>query len=216
MAIAESDAQPTADPSRAAPLRLGLLVDSLTQPAWVERALRRIIESGDGEFVVIVRNDATVPSGSRPSSRFSSWWRNRHHLLYAAYQWLDRRRLRGTTDPFAPVDVAPLLKGVPILGAVPVTTKVTDTIETPDIERIRAFRPDVLIRLGFRILRGGILTAAPHGVWSYHHGDNDRYRGGPPGFWEVMEGTPVTGTILQRLTEALDDGQVLYLSLIHI
>jgi hypothetical protein len=70
----------------------------------------------------------------------------------------------------------------------------------------------VLIRLGFRILRGGILTAAPHGVWSYHHGDNDRYRGGPPGFWEVMEGTPVTGTILQRLTEALDDGQVLYRS----
>ena len=91
-------------------------------------------------------------------------------------------------------------------------TKATDTIEAPDLERIRAFRPDVLIRLGFRILRGGILTAAPHGVWSYHHGDNDRYRGGPPGFWEVMEGTPVTGTILQRLTEALDGGQVLYRS----
>ena len=212
MAIAEPDAPPTADPSGAAPLRLGLLVDSLTQPAWVERALRRIIESGDGEFVVIVRNDATDPSGIRPSSRLSSWWRNRRQLLYSAYQRLDRRRLRGATDPFAPVDVAPLLKGVPILGAVPVMTKVTDTIETPDLERIRAFRPDVLIRLGFRILRGGILTAAPHGVWSYHHGDNDRYRGGPPGFWEVMEGTPVTGTILQRLTEALDDGPVLYRS----
>ena len=71
----------------------------------------------------------------------------------------------------------------------------------------------MLIRLGFRILRGGILTAAPHGVWSYHHeGDNDRYRGGPPGFWEVMEGTPVAGTILQRLTEALDGGHALYRS----
>ncbi|HWP72656.1 MAG TPA: hypothetical protein VNM36_16190, partial [Gemmatimonadaceae bacterium] len=200
MAIAEPDAQPTADPSRAAPLRLGLLVDSLTQPAWVERALRRIIESGDGEFVVIVRNDATGPTGSRPPSRLASWWRNRHQLLYAAYQRLDGRSLRHTADPFAPVDVSPLLKGVPVMGAVPVMTKVSDTIEAHDVERIRAQRPDVLIRLGFRILRGGILTAAPHGVWSYHHGDNDRYRGGPPGFWEVMEGTPVTGTILQRLT----------------
>ena len=42
-------------------------------------------------------------------------------------------------------------------------TKVTDTIEAHDVERVRALRPDVLIRLGFRILRGGILTAAPHG-----------------------------------------------------
>ena len=135
MAIAEPDAQPTAAPSRAAPLRLGLLVDSLTQPAWVERALRRIIESGDGEFVVIIRNDATEPAGSRRASRLSSWWRNRHHLLYAAYQRLDRRRLRGTNDPFAPVDVAPLLKGVPVLGVTPVRGKATDTIEAPDLER---------------------------------------------------------------------------------
>ena len=37
-------------------------------------------------------------------------------------------------------------------------------------------------------LRGEI---ARHGVWSYHHGDNRFYRGGPPGFWEVMEDQPV-------------------------
>ena len=104
MAIAEPDAQPSTAPSRAAPLRLGLLVDSLTQPAWVERALRRILESGDGEFVVVVRNDATHPPGSRPASRLSSWWRNRNRFLYAAYQRLDRKRLRDTTDPFAPVE----------------------------------------------------------------------------------------------------------------
>src|SRR2546427_6485060 len=47
---------------------------------------------------------------------------------------------------------------------------------------------------------------------SYHHGDNRVNRGGPPGYWEVMESSPVTGTMLQVLTEDLDGGRVLYRS----
>ena len=144
--------------------------------------------------------------------RLAQWWRNRRQLLFAAYQRYDRRNLRDNPDPFAPVDVSPLLHDVPVIDVVPVRKRVSDTITPGDLERIRAHRPDILIRLGFRILRGDILTAAPHGVWSYHHGDNARYRGGPPGFWEVIEGTPITGVILQRLTDSLDDGEVLYRS----
>ena len=192
------------------PLRLGLLVDSFTQPAWVDRALRRVLDAGDSQFVVVVRNAA--PAQQVRGSRISSWWRNRRHLLYAAYQRLDRPYMKANEDPLAPVDLSPLLKGVPVIDVVPAQTRSADAISEADVERIKAARPDVLIRLGFRILRGGILSAAPHGVWSYHHGDNERYRGGPPCFWEVIEGAPTTGTILQRLTEALDDGEVLYRS----
>jgi len=76
-------------------------------------------------------------------------------------------------------------------------------------KRIRSYHLDVLVRLGFRILRGGILQAARYGVWSYHHGDNKVNRGGPPGFWEVLEGHAVTGSILQRLNDELDNGTVL-------
>jgi len=42
------------------------------------------------------------------------------------------------------------------------------------------------------------------GVWSWHHGDEDKYRGGPPAFWEIVNADPVTGALLQRLTERLD------------
>jgi hypothetical protein len=41
-------------------------------------------------------------------------------------------------------------------------------------------------------------------VWSYHHGDNEFYRGGPPHFWELYEKAPLSGVILQVLTEELD------------
>ncbi len=68
------------------------------------------------------------------------------------------------------------------------------------------------MRFGFRILKGDALRIARYGVWSYHHGDNFVNRGGPAGFWEVMEGHPTTGSILQVLTEELDAGHVLYRS----
>lgn len=68
------------------------------------------------------------------------------------------------------------------------------------------------MRCGFRILRGEILTVTKYGVWSFHHGDNLRNRGGPAGYWESMQGWPETGSILQILTEVLDNGNVLYRS----
>ncbi len=207
MADTNTDAKRTT--GRALPVRLGLLVDSLTQPAWVERALQRIKQSGAGEFVLVVRN--ATPAAEHARSRVGSWWRNRRQLLYAAYQRLDRGRSTDS-DPFASRDVSALLADVPMIDVVPRQSRISDVFEDSDLDRIRAAGTDVLIRLGFRILRGGILTAAPHGVWSYHHGDNERYRGGPPCFWEVIEGTSVTGTILQRLTESLDDGEVVYRS----
>ncbi len=79
----------------------------------------------------------------------------------------------------------------------------------PDLEWIRDQNLDFLLRFGFGILRGDVLDAARYGIWSYHHDDERRYRGGPPCFWEVARGDPASGVILQRLTERLDGGIVL-------
>jgi hypothetical protein len=78
-----------------------------------------------------------------------------------------------------------------------------------DVETIKAWKLDVILRMGSGILRGGILNAARHGILSFHHGDNRTHRGGPAGFWEVLEKRATTGYIVQRLTEALDAGEVL-------
>ena len=43
----------------------------------------------------------------------------------------------------------------------------------------------------------------------FHRGSKRANRGGPPGFWEVMDGEPVTGAVLQVLSEDLDAGLVL-------
>ena len=49
-------------------------------------------------------------------------------------------------------------------------------------------------------------------MWSYHHGDGQRYRGAPAHFWEIYDGVPVTGTTLEILTEDPDAGRAIYRS----
>lgn len=78
------------------------------------------------------------------------------------------------------------------------------------VEKVKALDADLLIRCGSGILKGGLLSAAKHGILSMHHGDNRVNRGGPAAFWEVLERHPETGFIVQRLNEELDGGDVLY------
>lgn len=83
-----------------------------------------------------------------------------------------------------------------------------------DITKIKELGCDVLIRCGSGILKGEILSCVPFGVLSFHHGDNSKFRGGPPGFWEVFVRQNQTGFVLQTLTETLDGGDILIKGLI--
>jgi hypothetical protein len=196
----------------ARPLRVGLLLDSLLQPRWVAEMLAQVSALPFVELSVVVLNEGN-PAGIAPRTRklpsFRGVFANRRHLLFALYSKLDSRLYRPEPDPFEPVDLTDQLNAVPQLRVRPRMTKFCDYFEDADVATLRGYDLDVALRLGFRILKGGVLQVARHGVWSYHHGDNSLYRGGPAGFWEVMEGRVHTGSILQILTDELDDGRVI-------
>ncbi len=81
-----------------------------------------------------------------------------------------------------------------------------------DLKKIKSYNLNMILRFGFNIIRGEILQVPTYGVWSFHHGDYLKYRGGPPGFWEIYNEDRWSGAILQKLTDKLDDGIVLYKS----
>ena len=190
-------------------LRIGLLLDSFEVAAWVYEMLVTLRQSTYADIALIVLNDSPKPKRRSLVSRVLRAWDN---LFFAAYWKLDAKLFAVTPDAFEPRNATALLHDVPVMRVRPECTKYSDRLADADIERIGTYHLDVFVRLGFRILRGRILTVAKHGVWSYHHGDNQVNRGGPPGFWEVLEGHAVTGSILQVLTEDLDNGVVLYRS----
>jgi hypothetical protein len=192
------------------PLRIGLLLDSFVQRKWIHRVISEIQLSGLAEIVVVIKNEASASQES--SGRLKSYWRNRKYLLYALYGKIDERRVKVQPNAFEPVDLKPLLGDTPIVSVTPEMKKYSDWFAEETLKEIREFNLDVALCFGFRILKGEALNIARHGVWSFHHGDNLVNRGGPAGFWEVMDGVPVTGSVLQILTEDLDNGRVIYRS----
>jgi hypothetical protein len=194
------------------PLRVGLLADSLVQPQWVRRVVEDLQSSAAAEIVLVITNARHVGQAHPRPTLAARLLARRKSLLYLVYRKLDEIVFRTNPDAFGPASIAPLVEHCDRLVISPVATAHSDSFADDDIERIRRYDLDVLLRLGFRILRGTILQVPRYGVWSYHHGDNLVNRGGPAGFWEVMEGQPVTGSVLQVLSDRLDDGKVIYRS----
>ena len=197
------------------PLRIGLLLDGATSPRFTARVIEDIAKSNFARLELVVHNmHATRPSPPRAPlpARLVRLLRNsqtRKLLLYSVYLRKDAGRAPVDDDPLAPVDCAPLLAGVDTIELEPIVKGFTHRFPPESIERIQGKQLDVILRFGFNILRGDILKVARYGVWSLHHGDNDYFRGGPPYFWELYEGAPVSGVTLQILTEELDAGVVL-------
>jgi len=79
-----------------------------------------------------------------------------------------------------------------------------------DLELISSLGLDMLVRACGAIIRGGILEVCRYGVISFHHGNNDLFRGGPPAFWEVLKRSSTTGFIIQGLGDELDGGDVYF------
>ena len=186
-------------------LRVGVFLNSMRVEAWEHELLRRVQELEGAEICAVVLNEG----GPKYRSKLHKAWSMRSRLGWFAHNALDRRLFRKGRDAFAKVDAEPLLRGLATLSVRPRETRYCDHFEAEDVERIRSLDLDVVIRLGFRILKGDSLKVARHGVWSFHHGDNRENRGGPPGYWEVVEGWPQTGSVLQVLSEDLDGGLVL-------
>jgi len=198
------------------PLRIGVLLDSLTPPRWVAKILGDIVGAPYLTLSLVV-----VDASNGEDRHGRSWreWllRQRAALPFRLWEWYqaaDYKRFRSEgTDPFEAVDVASVVSGAPLLRVVPERRRFVDRFRADDVERVRDASVDVLLRFGFRIVKGDILHAARYGMWSLHHGDNRAYRGGPALFWEVYERNPESGVILQVLTDSLDGGRVLYRSI---
>lgn len=192
----------------AARLRVGVMLDGWTARAWGGKVIEDIQRSDVAQIAAVVINRSESPS------RWRRFHKRLPNLLYSLYhrldRWIFRRLFKIGLDAFDPVELRPLLREAEVLEVVPRRQRYTDHIDPASVEWIRNQRLDVILRFGFGIIRGPILESARYGVWSFHHGDNREYRGGPPMFWEMYELNPICGVTLQILTDQLDGGKVIY------
>jgi len=188
-------------------LRIGLLLDSFSTSAWIAKIVDDIQNSDFARVEMVIMNTPPEEQSVSISRRLRNYWKGG---LYFRYEKADYKRHKTDPDSRNPCDLTATLREVPLLPVKPIRKGFTDRFSEEDVSRVRAANLDVIFRFGFRIIRGEILQTARFGVWSFHHDDNQEYRGGPPLFWEIQQRNPVSGTILQILTDSLDGGRVIY------
>ena len=198
-------------------LRIGLLLDSYTVEAWEHKIIRTLMDCDYADIQLVILNDIEHVNSDR--SVISNIKGNQDQIVYVVIRKLldsiYRKFIeRGGYLPDASrsMDSSSILKNITTIKVRPIKRKWSDYFSDYDVTAIKESDIDILIRFGFRILRSEILSAARYGIWSYHHGDNRINRGGPAGFWESMESWSEVGSILQILTEDLNNGKVLYKS----
>jgi len=187
-------------------LRFGVMCNGTSFPAWQAACLRSLMRINGVSLELLIIREPVAPQRRQSRaikaikllfSRNLGWW-----LL----QLVCNHRSRSLQT----VDMATELANVPRISC---TTKKrgkwSEYFHEQDVSSIRTHDLDFVLRFAFGIIRGNILTTPRYGVWSFHHGDEEKYRGSPPGFWEIYKGDQITGTVLQRLTDRLDAGIIL-------
>jgi hypothetical protein len=186
------------------------MLNSFTVEAWLAKILDDLVKAPYLQVALIICNRPTKTAQPSSLRKLKGKW---PILLYRLYHRVDRKLHEAEEkSAFANMDTQKLLSGADLLEVTPIQKKYVDRFEEGDIEQIKSAKLDVILRFGFRVIKGEILNCAKYGVWSFHHDDSRYYRGGPPLFWEIYERNPVSGTILQILDDSLDGGRILYRS----
>lgn len=175
--------------------RIGILLDDFDIRQWQKKIIDFIEDHPDLKIEVLIVNKNPLKFG-------------KSSFFYRSFQALDRKFFKVEFDAFKKSKLE-LRNKIPVVSVQGKETKYSYWFPEETIAELKEFDLDVLIRFGFGILKGDILKSAKYGVWSLHHGDNSINRGGPPGFWEVVNREEVTGATLQQLSADLDGGQVI-------
>ena len=175
-------------------MKVGILLDDLTVANWAADIIA-FIETHPNIDIAFVAVNQSKSKGASSST------------VYRALRMVDRKLFKAAGNPFKKIKLD--LKSTDILKITPQETRFSDRFSDEDVNKIKEYEVDFMLRFGFRILRGAILKSSKYGILSLHHGNTDTYRGGPPAFWEVVNKAPDTCVSLQLLTETLDGGIVL-------
>jgi hypothetical protein len=191
-------------------LRFGVMCYGTALAAWEAECVRQLMAVPGVEPALLITEKkpagAPAPASSSPLKKVRSLLRS-EKPLWVIYQ---RFFAEGKIRALEPVDCSAILGGLPRMDCEVIRKgKFSEYFREEDLEAIRSQGLAFMLRFAFGIIRGEILKAAEFGVWSFHHDDEEKYRGGPPSFWEIYNGDAETGVILQRLTDRLDGGIVL-------
>ncbi len=115
----------------------------------------------------------------------------------------DKPKGRGKTMQYTPVKEVALAHEIPVFQ--PVKVK-----EESAVEKIRAWKPDVMVVVAFgQILSKELLDLPKYGCINVHASLLPKYRGSAPIQWTIIDGEPESGVTTMQMDEGVDTGDML-------
>lgn len=191
-------------------LKIGILIDSYSQPLWTVRTLKQIAENDccQLEFTALVTDSRPLSAtqiATFPLKSFKSglWFLTRtleKLISYKSRKKVDLCSLQNIKDMFSLPEII-----IPLNGSLTSSKAVEDSLASA-IQKTRDHKPDLLLNFSRKILPQQLLTdGARFGVWSLRHGDQDPTNSIPPGFWEVCKNKDLTCQTLEISTPSKPD-----------
>lgn len=192
-------------------LSVGLLIGDREPSHWFTRSIQRLVSECDARVDQVIVPKPIKHKNSRSIEYYVKYaLKNR---CWAPKDFLNE--IRGSRR----MNEVRELRGEPITSVSGITKQNITTCQLESVGKYRVALPDKVVRelldldvifhAGVGILSGSVLDAPKYGVWGVHHGDIRKYRGGPPGFWEYVNGEETGVITLQKYTEELDAGHVI-------
>lgn len=139
-------------------IRVGLLIQNTTVPAWILLMLKKITESGFAEIVLVAAPAA--PLSFKKEKPLAS-------LPLNILLKLEKKVVK-QQPAWAAENCSSLLANATSID-ISFTKNNDGSLDADEnsINKIKAAQPDVLLNIGLPILNGNILKTAKHGVWAY-------------------------------------------------
>jgi hypothetical protein len=166
-------------------IRFGLLCPGMVLEQWQLRCLKDLLVLPYVELALVI----ILPAHrGRPKEVGPAVWRLCSRLVGRSYSGRlgDLRSLIAQVPGLAWVD-ARVVDSSPCLSA-------------PDMARIQDLGLDFLLDMGGSEPLSELCRVARYGVWSFGHGDEEKYFAYPPCFWEIYHGDHITVASLRRYT----------------
>ncbi|TVR43651.1 MAG: hypothetical protein EA394_00955 [Bacteroidia bacterium] len=173
-------------------LRVGILVQGETVPAWGYHIIQEIIASKHLELALIIR----IPDAGCKKRPFFS--RLRHaiaHSLFSFHMAFERLLFRPKPNAFAAMNPEPLLRGIPEFVPETLSGSGMSDISLP-VEALKHLPPDVIVQLYPGAVYARLAGFVRCGLWAVGShcagGDHD----GLAGVWELLRRHDVTAATI--------------------
>jgi len=188
-------------------LRVGLFLDELKQPYWIRTMLERIISDGCSDIVLVIDCSSSFLKKKGYYNRIKYTIIS---MLLKMYFQFEKLFYKPAVKALQETDISDLIASADILKTECKERKFKEYIKEEYISKIREYDLDVIIKSGFRILKGDILNVPKAGIWSYYFGDNKEFEEWTDVYYEFLNQDEALSSGVQILADYIENSLIIY------